>query len=250
MKKHTPFALALLTLLTGCDPDPKPEIVNLEVAIQPVFGASNTPVAFESQPFAMGTDTVKFTRTDMILSDFALLDAQGQRVEIRNEYGFVSLPNKNTWTFPSVIAPGNYTGFAFSIGLDSTNNHGDPTVWSGTHALNPSVNNLHWGWTGGYIFAAMEGYYQKEGMEAPWLYHIALDENKMDIHIMTSLDLTYNMRLNLDLDLEGMFKALHDLSPVEDGDFTHSTFDNGLANKLAENLRNSFRFSSLEKQTP
>jgi hypothetical protein len=107
------------------------------------------------------------------------------------------------------------------------------------------VNNLHWGWTGGYIFAAMEGYYQEGGAEKPWLYHIALMENKMDVVVMAPLDLTDHKTLTLNMDLEKFFKAVHDLSPVEDGDFSHSTFDNGLAHKLSENLAQSFSFESL-----
>ena len=250
MKKFAVSLLAVSLLFASCDPDPKPEIVNLEVVIQPVFGSANSPVVYNSQQFPMGIDTVKFTRNDFIVSEFALLDEQGARVDIRNEYAFLSLPDRNSFTLPTSITPGQYSGFAFTIGLDSTINQGDPSLWGGTHPLNPAVNNLHWGWTGGYIFAAMEGYYQKDGAEHPWLYHIALNENRMDVVVETPLDLTDFKTLTLNLDLEGFFKAVHSLSPNEDGDFSHSTFDNGLAHKLSENLSQSFRFASLENQTP
>ena len=250
MKK---FALPLLVagiLLTSCDPEKKPEIVNLEVVVQPVFGAGNAPVSYNDASYAMGTDTVRFTRNDFVLSEFALLDEQGARVDIRNEYAYLSLPNRNSFTLPTTIAAGQYAGFAFAIGLDSTTNHGDPSIWGGSHPLNPAVNNLHWGWTGGYIFAAMEGYYQKDGAQTPWLYHIALLENRMEVVVETPLDLTDFKTLTLQLDLEKFFKAVHALSPNEDGDFSHSTFDNGLAHKLSENLSQSFQFASLENQTP
>ncbi len=251
MKKFTLGLFAFTALLSGCEPkEPLPEIVNLEVQILPVFSSDSNPVVFESQGFPMGTDTVKFTRADFILSEFALIDEQGNRTEIRNEYAFVSLPETNSWTLPTSITPGMYSGFAFSIGLDSAINHGDPTIWSSIHPLNPAVNNLHWGWTGGYIFAAMEGYYREGGVEKPWLYHIALLENKMDVVVMAPLDLTDFKTLSLHLDLEDFFKVVYSLSPQVDGDFSHSTFDNGLAQKLSQNLRQSFRFASLENQTP
>ena len=250
MKKFAFALLAAGTLLTACDPEKKPEIVNLEVVVQPVFGSGNAPVTYNDASYPMGTDTVKFTRNDFILSEFALLDAQGVRQDIRNEYAYLSLPNRNSFTLPTSITPGQYSGFAFTIGLDSTINHGDPSLWGGTHPLNPAVSNLHWGWTGGYIFAAMEGYYQKDGDQTPWLYHIALMENRMEVVVETPLDLTDFKTLTLNLDLEGFFKAVHGLSPNEDGDFSHSTFDNGLAHKLSQNLSKSFRFASLEDQTP
>jgi hypothetical protein len=244
MKKFVFTLAAALLVLTACDPDKKPEIVRLDVRIHPTFG-SNADVVFNSQQLVMGLDTVKFTRADMIFSEFALITEQGARVDLRNEYAHISLPDKSTLSIPAVITPGQYAGFAFSIGLDSATNHGDPSIWSGTHPLNPNVNNLHWGWTGGYIFAAMEGYYQEGGAEQPWLYHIALMENKMDVVVMAPLDLTDHKTLTLNMDLEKFFKAVHDLSPVEDGDFSHSTFDNGLAHKLSENLAQSFSFESL-----
>ena len=251
MKKFALILFALAALVSSCDPqEPGPEIVNLEVRLQPVFGSDSNPLVFENASYPMGSDTVKFTRADFILSEFALLDEQGNRVDIRNEYALVNLPAMDSWTLPTSITPGTYSGFAFSIGLDSAINHGDPTIWSSKHPLNPAVNNLHWGWTGGYIFAAMEGYYQEGGVQKPWLYHIALMENKMDVVVTAPLDLTDFKTLTLNLDLEAFFKAVHDLSPVEDGDFSHSTFDNGLAQKLSENLSQSFRFASLENQTP
>lgn len=51
-------------------------------------------------------------------------------------------------------------GIKFSIGVNQPVNNQDPTQWPSNHPLSPQVPSMHWGWTAGYRFIAMEG---KEG---------------------------------------------------------------------------------------
>lgn len=51
-------------------------------------------------------------------------------------------------------------GIKFSIGVNKPVNNQDPTQWPSNHPLSPQVPSMHWGWTAGYRFVAMEG---KEG---------------------------------------------------------------------------------------
>jgi hypothetical protein len=53
-----------------------------------------------------------------------------------------------------------FTGLRFVIGLDQALNEADPNLWPAGHPLHPTVNGLHWGWQGGYIFMALEGHRQ------------------------------------------------------------------------------------------
>lgn len=46
---------------------------------------------------------------------------------------------------------------SFLVGIDSINNHGDPTLWPADHALAPKSPDMHWGWASGYRFVAIEG---------------------------------------------------------------------------------------------
>ena len=45
----------------------------------------------------------------------------------------------------------------FSIGVDPSVNNGDPSQWSASHALSPKNPSMHWGWSAGYRFVALEG---------------------------------------------------------------------------------------------
>jgi hypothetical protein len=41
---------------------------------------------------------------------------------------------------------------------------------------------------------------------------------------------------------------VHEIRPEEDGSFSHSTFDGGLANKISQNARLSFEWVALENK--
>ena len=45
----------------------------------------------------------------------------------------------------------------FSIGVEQAFNHLDPTQYPSNHPLAPKSPSMHWGWTSGYRFVAMEG---------------------------------------------------------------------------------------------
>lgn len=44
-----------------------------------------------------------------------------------------------------------------AVGVKSTLNHLDPSLYSSSHPLAPKSPSMHWGWTPGYRFVAMEG---------------------------------------------------------------------------------------------
>lgn len=45
----------------------------------------------------------------------------------------------------------------FAIGVNSSLNHLDPTTYNPNHPLAPKSPSMHWGWTAGYRFIAVEG---------------------------------------------------------------------------------------------
>ena len=45
----------------------------------------------------------------------------------------------------------------FSIGVDPIYNHSNPTGYAPGHPLAPKSPTMHWGWTAGYRFVAIEG---------------------------------------------------------------------------------------------
>lgn len=250
MKKFKILFIILIGIFTSCDKNQGPETVDLELQFVPKF--NNAIFSYETDSLIQSTtqDTLIFTRSDFLLSNFKLTADDGSVIKFENTYAFVKGASPDTIKLPLSIPSGNYVGISFDLGLDSAANHSDPSTWLPNHPLNPSLNNLHWGWTGGYVFAALEGYYQNMGVKTPWLYHIALNENQTAVNLSGDFDLSDFKTLEIKWNAEMLFHNLFSLRPGIDGDFTHSTNDNGLAKKLVQNLSTSFSSGSLKNRTP
>ena len=250
MKKFKILFIILIGIFTSCDKNQGPETVDLELQFVPKF--NNAIFSYETDSLIQSTtqDTLIFTRSDFLLSNFKLTADDGSVIKFENTYAFVKGASPDTIKLPLSIPSGNYVGISFDLGLDSAANHSDPSTWLPNHPLNPSLNNLHWGWTGGYVFAALEGYYQNMGVKTPWLYHIALNENQTAVNLSGSFELSDFKTLEIKWNAEMLFHNLFSLRPGIDGDFTHSTNDNGLAKKLVQNLSTSFSSGSLKNRTP
>lgn len=52
----------------------------------------------------------------------------------------------------------NVESITFHIGVDTPNNNADPNGHPNGHPLALQSSTMHWGWTAGYRFAALEGY--------------------------------------------------------------------------------------------
>lgn len=100
----------------------------------------------------------KFTisRLDYYISSISLHHDGGQITNIKNKYILVSNAqkvNELLGDYPIQVLD----SITFSIGVDSVNNHADPTLWPAGHPLAPRFPDMHWGWAAGYRFVALEG---------------------------------------------------------------------------------------------
>ncbi len=118
---------------------------------------------------ALGTNTfspkssgelIDITNWAFIVSHLALIKDDGDTVLLGDGYQWISPRGKRTQFTYKGIPSGNYKGISFMIGLDSAVNHGDPNKWPADHPLNPNLNGMHWGWSGGYIFQALDGLFK------------------------------------------------------------------------------------------
>lgn len=111
----------------------------------------------------------KFSFSGNVLND-SLSD---RYLLIGNETDTVPLGNLN---------PGSYSSFQFWVGVDSVNNHQDPSIWPSAHALSSNQPRFrHWGWDTGYLFAVIEGYVDTSAagtgpMDKGFNFHIGTDK--------------------------------------------------------------------------
>lgn len=102
----------------------------------------------------VGSD-FQITRLQYYISNI-VLHHDGTQTPVSNKFILVDastttnelLGNFNINTLDSI---------SFGIGVGNAENHLDPTLYAASHPLAPQSPSMHWGWTSGYRFVALEG---------------------------------------------------------------------------------------------
>ncbi|MFT5824234.1 MAG: hypothetical protein ACI8ZM_005500 [Crocinitomix sp.] len=126
----------------------------------------------------------------------------------------------------------NLEAINFSIGVDPGVNNADPTKWDKAHALSPKSPSMHWGWSAGYRFVALEG---KTGSSLSTVFeiHALGNDNFFKINIPTKGKME-NSELVVALDAD-YTKAIKDID-VSSGLVIHGETDQ--ATRLLRNFAN------------
>lgn len=116
-----------------------------------------------SNPFAldmasqnnMGQD-FNVTRLEYYLSEISIIHDAGVITRVPDT-SFLINPSQ-----PMLVDLGNFAinqveGIRFHVGVDNAHNHLDLTLFPPAHPLSPKNPSMHWGWTSGYRFIAIEG---------------------------------------------------------------------------------------------
>ena len=120
----------------------------------------------------------------------------------------------------------------FSIGVESPVNNEDPAQWPLDHPLNYQSPSMHWGWSSGYRFAALEG---QAGSTLAQNYQLHGLWN--DNYFSQTIDVTGTQEgnmvyIHLDADYR---EALRDIN-VSTGPINHGTNTNDLT--MLNNFKN------------
>ncbi len=218
----------------------------LDVELLPCFGGRALAFDTLSLEIASG-QRISLTRCDLLLTRAELQDKEGKWTGSGSWAAFVSLRDGRTRFALTDIPPGRYTRLCFRIGVPAEINHADPAVHPAGHPLNPAVNNMHWSWQGGYIFAAIEGLWRGEdGALSGYSFHVANDPQLMTVDLPCDLDLRSDRTLKLAFDVSAIFSGI---ALAVDGSATHSRPGDPLAGILKKNLPAAIRIDSL-RPTP
>ena len=205
----------------------------------------------------MNGQTLRLTRFAGIVSGVALARAEGGMVQLDGQYGFLDAESGRMTMTLRNVPPGDFTGLAFQLGLPAAVNHGDPGQWPAQHPLNPIVNGLHWGWSGGYIFAAIEGRWRalRRGPEADgadpergFSYHLATDARVMPVGFLALFKVDGPTTVSLAVDL-GKAIGGRLLAPDDGSETTHSGEGDALAPQLSHALERAWFFLETKATT-
>lgn len=172
-------------------------------------------------------------RLQYYLSGFSIIHDGGNVIEIPDHYELISLLDT---TDPTTIELGefniqNLEGIGFQLGVDYNNNHADPSSWNTDHPLAPKFPSMHWGWTAGYRFIALEG---KSGpsIDQEMQFHCIGDEFYQAITFDVSMQDQAVFNISLDAEYTNLLQGID----VSNGIILHGSV--GEIITLASNLVN------------
>ncbi|HEY0551183.1 MAG TPA: MbnP family protein [Verrucomicrobiae bacterium] len=210
------------------------------MSIAPRFAGE--PLAFDAiTNLTAARQQISVTRLDFLVSNFALRRIDGTWMSLTNWAEFISGREERTSFELNNVPAANYDRVKFHVGLPPEMNHRPPAQVPANHALNPSVNGLHWGWQGGYVFLAIEGDWRSgKGIVSGYSYHVANDEQLMLVEVPLVLELTNSLEATLSLDVSKIFSANHQIKIDEATTSTHSRSNDELAAQLRKNIERAF----------
>ncbi len=215
------------------------------VALASLLPAADVTVRIDAAP---ETTALEVTRLDFLVTECALLRADGTAVRPPGQAAFLSL-TRGANAFTLAGAPeGDYTGLAFRVGVPAGQNHADPASWPANHPLNQAVNGLHWSWKGGYVFFALEGRAAAPGRaeKQAFSHHLANDGNLMTVRLAGNISVRGATELHLALDLARVYRGTA-ISRAAGTDSTHSAENDTLAPQLCRNVEQAFTLQAVTR---
>jgi hypothetical protein len=150
MKKFLPLVVIGTLISTGI------------LAQQDVYLTINHKLADESFAFNQASTNnlghnFSITRVDYYMSKFTIIHDGGMETEAP---GGTYILAKGSSSVSALLGNFNVTtveGIKLHVGVNAPVNNEDPTQWLAPHPLAPQSPSMHWGWTAGYRFVALEG---------------------------------------------------------------------------------------------
>lgn len=127
---------------------------NVYLTISHKLGASN--FAFNQVAQNNLPQDFKITRVDYYISGIKIIHDGGMVLNVPSHYILVK-GNTNLLDLLGNFNVTNVEGIRFSIGVESPTNTSDPSLFLAPHPLAPQSPSMHWGWSAGFRFIALEG---------------------------------------------------------------------------------------------
>ncbi len=235
MKKILSFAIVTtLSISAFCQS-------NVYLKINHLLGVS--PFAFNTTTTNNLGNNFDVNRLEYYISSISITHDGGSITNIPNTW---ILANASTQVY-ELLGNFNITTIekvTFSIGVETPTNHNDPSLLAPSHPLAPKSPSMHWGWSSGYRFIAMEGLAGTSTPNQVYQLHGLGDINYFSQTIPTAGTTDVNgLVIELNADYE---QGLKDIN-VAPGVISHGEINE--AKKIVENFRD-YVFTSWEGNSP
>lgn len=186
-----------------------------------------------------GERDLNVSRLDFIVSGFALKPKGEDWMEASSSLvGLVRTDRSQLTVDLGSVPAGDYEGLRFVVGVPAELNNSDPALYPAAHALHPVTSGLHWGWTGGYVFMALEGGITRRGGEqGGFSYHLANEGNQTQVELPVSFSTRRQQTLQVPLEVESLIGSL---DPWSGKTFTHSREGDEVAGVMTAAVAEAF----------
>lgn len=163
-------------------------------------------------------DEFNVSRLEYYVSEITLTHDGGSISEVSDFWILVNAENTTSvylGSFPIM----QLESISFSVGVEPAFNHLDPSTYPIDHPLGPKSPSMHWGWTSGYRFLAMEGALDVDNLII-YEIHALGDANYLNSMVVAGGKMENgNLMINLDGDYEKLLSQI-ELSPgiIEHGE--------------------------------
>ena len=208
----------------------------LEVRVRAVSGDAPLRIDQTVLTNAVG-ERVTVSRLDFLLSDFRFVLGDGSERPSGTRAAFVGMARGRRTLFLRDFPAEQVRAVRFRIGLPPELDRIDVQALPSDDPLNPSVNGLHWGWLGGFVFLALEGNGRTSaGVDDGFSHHLAGSALAMPVEL--PLDRGAEGGVVWDLDVGRM---LREVPAARLGSSSHSRAGDRLAIDLAAAAVRAFR---------
>ncbi|MSU61456.1 MAG: hypothetical protein EXS31_03510 [Pedosphaera sp.] len=215
----------------------------LHLEIEPVWRAA--PLSFGREVSGWQGKRLSISRLDGLLSQLAIQRVDGTWQESDKWQVFLCAKTGRLTAVADGLPAEEFKAIRFRVGLDSTTDASLPEQWPAGHSLNPDVCGLHWGWSSGYVFLAIEGHWTSaSGKISGFSYHLAGPVKPMWVELPAKFSGAQPTTLRLAMDVA---EILSDGKILHESSSTHSREGDTLASELKDRVPRSFRVASVRK---
>jgi len=235
------FSLGFLNSCNNKQPfEVDPEDYELKARVNIIPNYNGIPMEFNQSYLTQEGYTIEFTKLNFIMTNFK---NNGNQLFESAVYKFQE-NDRLLWE-----GAGNYTDFTSlnaNIGVDSTQNHEDPSAREADDPLFIlNTGDMHWGWNTGYIFIILEGKADTSATQdgsgiTNFAYHIGSDQMLRNFSLQ-NLDwdkVNDNLfETNIDLDLYKVFDGATQDIDIKDERTSHTNPSQiALSEKIIDNF--------------
>lgn len=246
MKHLLILALLVFVALFSCkkkedDVTDTPAVQQSKMSLQPIFGNEN--VVLDSVYTMSNGYKIEFVELKVY---FTGIESGGS---IMQDAALFDFRQTGTLVFQANQVVANPTSIQFGIGVPSSINHNDPSLFPSTNPLNIAIaNDMHWDWNPGYVFFKVEAKADTipDGVtncDHNLVYHVGTDAYytaKTIGNLNWSASSSTINQAWLKLDLKNFFENNGNVIDVRTEFFTHSMASQSA---LTEKARQNFAAS-------